>query len=58
MQLCGALAAPRGAAFTATSSRDEVSLQVARMYAKGVWFEFPFEVPEVPAQEIIPGPAG
>ena len=58
MQLCGAQAAARAAALAATSCRDEVSLQVARMYAKGVWFEFPFEVPEVPAQEIIPGPAG
>jgi hypothetical protein len=42
MQLCGAQAAARAAALAATLSRDEVSLQVARMYAKGVWFEFPF----------------
>ena len=46
MQLRGAQAAARAAALAATSSRDEVSLQVARMYAKGVWFEFPFEVLE------------
>jgi hypothetical protein len=55
MQLCGARAATRA---RRDPPRDDVSLQATRMYAKGVWFEFPFEVPEVPAQEITPGPAG
>jgi hypothetical protein len=46
MQRGGAQAAARAAVLAAMSSRDEVSLQVARMHAKGVWFEFPFEVLE------------
>jgi hypothetical protein len=37
---------------------DGASLQVTRMYAKGVGFEFPFVVAAVSAQEVIPGSAG